>query len=32
MAILTSFTVLQRVLHVRGALNRSDEGLSPPAA
>jgi CDP-diacylglycerol--glycerol-3-phosphate 3-phosphatidyltransferase len=32
MAILTSFTVLQRVLHVRGALNRPDEGLSPPAA
>jgi CDP-diacylglycerol--glycerol-3-phosphate 3-phosphatidyltransferase len=32
MAILTSFTVLQRVLHVRAALNRADEGLSTPAA
>ncbi len=32
MAILTSFTVLQRVVHVRGALNRADEGLSPPGA
>jgi CDP-diacylglycerol--glycerol-3-phosphate 3-phosphatidyltransferase len=32
MAILTSFTVLQRVLHVRAALNRADEGLSAPPA
>ena len=32
MAILTSFTVLQRVLHVRAALNRADEGLSAPSA
>jgi len=32
MAILTSFTVLQRVLHVRAALNRADEGLSAPTA
>ena len=29
MAILTSFTVLQRVLHVRGALKGADEGLTP---
>jgi CDP-diacylglycerol--glycerol-3-phosphate 3-phosphatidyltransferase len=28
MAILTSFTVLQRVLHVRGALKSADEGLT----
>ena len=32
MAILTSFTVLQRVLHVRAALNRADQGLSAPSA
>ena len=32
MAVLTSFTVLQRVLHVRAALNRADEGLSAPSA
>jgi phosphatidylinositol phosphate synthase len=32
MAILTSFTVLQRVLHVRAALNRADDGLSAPSA
>jgi CDP-diacylglycerol---glycerol-3-phosphate 3-phosphatidyltransferase len=32
MAILTSFTVLQRVLHVRAALNRADDSLSPPTA
>ena len=32
MAILTSFTVLQRVLHVRGALKSADEGLSSPSA
>jgi CDP-diacylglycerol--glycerol-3-phosphate 3-phosphatidyltransferase len=32
MAILTSFTVLQRVLHVRAALNRADDGLSAPTA
>ena len=32
MAVLTSFTVLQRVVHVRAALNRSDEGLSAPGA
>ena len=32
MAILTSFTVLQRVLHVRGALNRADDAQSPQSA
>ena len=32
MAILTSFTVLQRVLHVRAALNRADEGLPAESA
>ena len=32
MAVLTSFTVLQRVLHVRAALNRADQGLSAPSA
>ena len=32
MAVLTSFTVLQRVLHVRGALNRADEAQSPQGA
>jgi CDP-diacylglycerol--glycerol-3-phosphate 3-phosphatidyltransferase len=32
MAILTSFTVLQRVLHVRAALNRADDSLSVPPA
>ena len=32
MAILTSFTVLQRVLHVRAALNRADQDLSAPSA
>ena len=32
MAVLTSFTVLQRVVHVRAALNRADEGLSAPPA
>ena len=32
MAILTSFTVLQRVLHVRAALNRADDSLSAPSA
>jgi CDP-diacylglycerol--glycerol-3-phosphate 3-phosphatidyltransferase len=32
MAVLTSFTVLQRVLHVRAALNRADEGLSAGSA
>jgi CDP-diacylglycerol--glycerol-3-phosphate 3-phosphatidyltransferase len=32
MAILTSFTVLQRVLHVRAALNRADDSLSAPTA
>ncbi|MEA2474094.1 MAG: CDP-diacylglycerol---glycerol-3-phosphate 3-phosphatidyltransferase [Thermoleophilaceae bacterium] len=32
MAILTSFTVLQRVLHVRAALNRADDSLSAPPA
>ncbi len=32
MALLTSFTVLQRVLHVRAALNRADEGLPAESA
>ena len=32
MAILTSFTVLQRVLHVRGALNRAEDAQSPQSA
>jgi CDP-diacylglycerol--glycerol-3-phosphate 3-phosphatidyltransferase len=32
MAILTSFTVLQRVLHVRAALNRSNDGLPQQSA
>ena len=32
MAILTSFTVLQRVLHVRAALNRADDGLPAESA
>jgi CDP-diacylglycerol--glycerol-3-phosphate 3-phosphatidyltransferase len=32
MAVLTSFTVLQRVLHVRAALNRADEGLPAESA
>ncbi|HEX8745008.1 MAG TPA: CDP-alcohol phosphatidyltransferase family protein [Thermoleophilaceae bacterium] len=32
MAVLTSFTVLQRVVHVRAALNRADDGLSAPTA
>ena len=32
MAILTSFTVLQRVRHVRAALNRADDSLSAPTA
>ena len=32
MAVLTSFTVLQRVLHVRAALNRADDGLSAGSA
>src|SRR5205807_7138421 len=32
MAILTTFTVFQRVLHVRRALNRSERAIVPPAA
>jgi CDP-diacylglycerol--glycerol-3-phosphate 3-phosphatidyltransferase len=32
MAVLTSFTALQRVLHVRRALNRGDDSPAPPAA
>ena len=32
MAVLTSFTVLQRVLHVRRALNKADRGLAAPPA
>ena len=32
MAILTTFTVFQRVLHVRRALNRADRGLAAPPA
>jgi phosphatidylinositol phosphate synthase len=32
MAVLTSFTVLQRVLHVRRALNRGDDSPAPRTA
>ena len=32
MAVLTTFTVLQRVLHVRRELNRSERAIVPPAA
>jgi len=32
MAILTTFTVFQRVFHVRRALNRADRGLAAPPA
>jgi len=32
MAVLTTFTVLQRVLHVRRALNKADRGLATPPA
>jgi CDP-diacylglycerol---glycerol-3-phosphate 3-phosphatidyltransferase len=32
MAVLTTFTVFQRVLHVRKALNRADRGLATPPA
>jgi CDP-diacylglycerol--glycerol-3-phosphate 3-phosphatidyltransferase len=32
MAILTTFTVFQRVFHVRKALNRADRGLAAPPA
>jgi CDP-diacylglycerol---glycerol-3-phosphate 3-phosphatidyltransferase len=32
MAVLTTFTVLQRVLHVRRELNRPERAMVPPAA
>src|SRR5437016_13048365 len=32
MAVLTTFTVIQRVLHVRRALNQADRGLATPPA
>ena len=32
MAVLTTFTVLQRVLHVRRELNRPERAIVPPAA